>query len=57
VPGGVPNQTIPRRTTASAIRAALDRDRTMLQQRIDVAQLHNRYDLLTPREREVLALL
>jgi FixJ family two-component response regulator len=41
----------------SAIRAALERDRTMLQQRIQVAQLHNRYDLLTPREREVLALL
>ena len=41
----------------SAIRAALERDRTMLQQRIDMAELHNRYDSLTPREREVLALL
>ena len=41
----------------SAIRAALERDRTMLQQRIEVAQLHSRYDLLTPREREVLAFL
>ena len=41
----------------SAIRATLERDRTMLKQRIEVAQLHSRYDLLTPREREVLALL
>jgi FixJ family two-component response regulator len=41
----------------SAIRAALERDRTMLQQRIEVTQLHNRYNLLTAREREVLALL
>lgn len=41
----------------SAIRAALERDRTTLQQRIEVAQLHNRYDLLTPREREVLVFL
>src|SRR5271165_4810086 len=41
----------------SAIRAALERDRTMLQHRMEVAQLHNRYDSLTPREREVLALL
>jgi FixJ family two-component response regulator len=41
----------------SAIRAALERDRTMLQHRIEAARLNNRYDLLTPREREVLALL
>ena len=41
----------------SAIRAALERDREMLQQQIKIAQLRNRYDLLTPREREVLALL
>jgi len=41
----------------SAIRAALERDRTMLKQQIEAAQLHHRYDLLTPREREVLALL
>jgi len=41
----------------SAIRAALERDRTMLQRRIESAQLNNRYDLLTPCEREVLALL
>jgi FixJ family two-component response regulator len=41
----------------SAIRAALERDLTMLQQRVDAALLHERYDLLTPREREVLTLL
>ncbi|MBV8278073.1 MAG: response regulator transcription factor [Verrucomicrobia bacterium] len=41
----------------SAIRAALEKDRTMLKQQIEAAHLHNRYDLLTPREREVLALL
>ena len=41
----------------SAIRAALEQDRTMLKQQVEAAQLHRRYDLLTPREREVLALL
>jgi FixJ family two-component response regulator len=40
-----------------AIRAALERDRKMLQQQIEMSQLRSRYDLLTPREREVLALL
>ena len=41
----------------SAIRTALEKDRTMLKQQIESAQLHNRYDSLTFREREVLALL
>ena len=41
----------------SAIRSALERDRSMLQQRIEATQLHSRYDSLTPREREVLTLL
>ena len=41
----------------SAIRAALERDRKILQRQIEMAQLRNRYDLLTPRQREVLALL
>jgi FixJ family two-component response regulator len=40
-----------------AIRAAIERDRDTLKQRSEVAQLRNRYDLLTPREREVLAFL
>ena len=41
----------------SAIRAALEQDRTMLKQQVEAAQLQHRYDLLTPREREVLVLL
>jgi FixJ family two-component response regulator len=40
-----------------AIRAAIERNRDTLKHRTEVAQLRNRYDLLTPREREVLALL
>ena len=40
-----------------AVRAAIERDRNTLKQRTEVAQLRNRYDLLTPREREVFALL
>jgi FixJ family two-component response regulator len=40
-----------------AIRAAIERDRETLKQRSEVARLRNRYDLLTPREREVLAFL
>ena len=57
--GAVEFLTKPFRTgqLLSAIREALERDRTMLQHRIEAAKLNNRYDLLTPREREVLALL
>jgi len=40
-----------------AIRTAIERDREAFKQRSEVAQLRNRYDLLTPREREVFALL
>jgi FixJ family two-component response regulator len=40
-----------------AVRTAIERDRDKLKQRTEVAQLRRRYDLLTPREREVLALL
>jgi FixJ family two-component response regulator len=40
-----------------AVRAAIERDRNTLKQRTEVAQLRNRYDLLTPREREVFPLL
>ena len=40
-----------------AVRTAIERDRNALKQRTQVAQLRNRYDLLTPREREVFALL
>ena len=45
------------RRLLDAIRAAIERDRDTLKQRTEVAQLRNCYDLLTPREREVLALL
>ena len=45
------------RRLLDAIRAAIERDRDTLKQRTEVAQLRNCHDLLTPREREVLALL
>src|ERR1700738_1673510 len=45
------------RRLLDAIRAAIERDRDTLKQRTEVAQLRNCYDLLTPREQEVLALL
>ena len=45
------------RRLLDAIHAAIKRDRDTLKQRTEVAQLRNCYDLLTPREREVLALL
>lgn len=38
-----------------AIHKALDRDRERRQQRYEVTQLRERYEALTPREREVLA--
>jgi FixJ family two-component response regulator len=57
--GAVEFLTKPFRThhLLDAIRAAIERDRDTLKQRSEVAQLRNRYDLLTPREREVLAFL
>lgn len=41
----------------NAIRAAIERDRNMLKQRSELAQVRSRYELLTPREREVFAFL
>jgi FixJ family two-component response regulator len=38
----------------AAIRSALEKDRVKLGQRAELAELRARYDLLTPREREVL---
>ena len=57
--GAVEFLTKPFRTRhlLDAIRAAIERDRDTLKQRSEVAQLRKRYDLLTPREREVLAFL
>lgn len=40
-----------------AIHKAVDRDRERRQQRSEVTQLRERYEALTPREREVLALV
>jgi len=40
-----------------AIQQALDRDRTGRQQRAEIDELHSRVDSLTPREREVMALV
>ena len=40
-----------------AIAQALDRDRVMRQQQSELGELRTRYELLTPREREVLSLV
>jgi FixJ family two-component response regulator len=40
-----------------AIEEALDRDRVARQQQEELADLHKRYTLLTPREREVMSLV
>ncbi len=40
-----------------AIRQAIARDAIALEQRIELRRLRARYDLLTPREREVMALV
>ena len=40
-----------------AIRAAIERDRAARKERLDASALHQRYDQLTPREREVMALV
>jgi FixJ family two-component response regulator len=41
----------------NAIRAAIERDRSSLQKRSDTKVLRDRYETLTPREREVMALV
>jgi len=40
-----------------AIQQALERDRNARQQRAEIAELRSRYRRLTPREREVMALV
>jgi FixJ family two-component response regulator len=40
-----------------AIRQAIQRDRANRKRQAEIAELHARYDLLTQREREVLALV
>jgi FixJ family two-component response regulator len=45
------------RDLLDAIKQALDRDSAMLQQQGELAELGKCYELLTPREREVMALV
>jgi FixJ family two-component response regulator len=40
-----------------AIQQALERDRTAREERANIEELHSRYQSLTPREREVMALV
>jgi FixJ family two-component response regulator len=40
-----------------AVHTAIERDRNAVKQRFELAQLRSRFDLLTPREREVFAFL
>jgi FixJ family two-component response regulator len=40
-----------------AIQLALERDQKAREQRAEIAELHSRFDSLTPREREVMALV
>ena len=45
------------RTLLDAVRAAIDRDRAASKDRADIEALRQRYEQLTPREREVLPLV
>jgi FixJ family two-component response regulator len=45
------------RVLLEAIRAAIERDRSALQQRSEIRALRERYERLTPREREVMPLV
>jgi len=44
-----------KRDLLDAIRQAIDRDRVARRERQEVAELHRRYEAVTPREREVMA--
>ncbi|MDB6029440.1 MAG: DNA-binding response regulator [Verrucomicrobiales bacterium] len=41
----------------AAIHQAIERDRVAAERRAELAELHTRYDLVTPREREVMGLV
>jgi FixJ family two-component response regulator len=45
------------RDLLDAIHQAIERDRAALQRRAELAELHTRYELVTPREREVMRLV
>jgi FixJ family two-component response regulator len=47
----------PNRRLLDAIREAIDRDRLAHRDRVELAELRRRYDALTPRERDVMALV
>ena len=57
--GAVEFLTKPYRKKAllDAIHASIERDRASRQERLEAAQLRGRYEQLTPREREVMALV
>ena len=45
------------RSLLDAVRAAIERDRSAHKERSEIGELHQRYEQLTPREREVMALV
>ena len=45
------------RSLLDAVRAAIERDRSAHKERSETGELHQRYEQLTPREREVMALV
>src|SRR2546430_4322981 len=45
------------RSLLDAVRAAIERDRSGYKERSEAAELHTRYEQLTPREREVMPLI
>jgi len=45
------------RSLLDAVRAAIERDRSAHQERVETADLRQRYEQLTPREREVMPLI
>jgi FixJ family two-component response regulator len=47
----------PNRRLLDAIRDAIDRDRLAHRDRVELAELRRRYDALTPREKDVMALV
>src|SRR2546427_479051 len=45
------------RRLLDAVRAAIERDRSACKERSEARELHERYEQLTPREREVMPLI
>jgi len=55
--GRVSDQAYQKGALLAAIRAAIERDRTSRRERLEDRALRQRYEQLTPREREVMALV